>query len=241
MGVSYRPGGRLIATNASLMMLIQFAYAAHETPNSLPLPDSQVVGGPPWVKVPGYDIEAKPEGNTDPKQAWLMLQTLLADRFKLALHRETRQLPVYALTVAKGGLKLPPPKEIACVSLPPGTAPQHVPGKVDCGHVFGPFPDDKGMTMRGNKIRVADLARQLALILDRPVLDRTGFTGEFDLNLRFDADEAAKGLPEFVARTGDSVANIFAALEEQLGVKLMPAKGPVEVLVIDHAERPAEN
>ena len=97
------------------------------------------------------------------------------------------------------------------------------------------------MKMRGNKVRLADLARQLALVLERPVLDRTGFTGEFDLDLMFTADDALKGLPDSGARLGDPGPNIFAALQEQLGLKLSPATGPVEVLVIDHAERPAEN
>ena len=92
------------------------------------------MGGPAWINSDGYDIEAKPEVNTDQKQAWLMLQTLLADRFKLTLHRETRELPVYNLTAKKSGLKLPAAKEVSCVSFPPGTTPQHMPGTSDCGY-----------------------------------------------------------------------------------------------------------
>src|SRR5204863_8405118 len=103
-----------------------------------PLPASQVAGGPAWFDSEGYDIDAKPGPNTDPKQEWLMRQTLLADRFKLRLHRETREIPVYVLTAAKNGFKPPPPKEVVCVSFPPGTTPRHIPGKVDCGHVVGP-------------------------------------------------------------------------------------------------------
>ena len=94
-----------------------------------PLGASQVVGGPAWIDSDGYDIEAKPEGNTDPKQVWLMLQTLLADRFKLTLHRETRELPVYDLTAEKSGPKLPAAKDITCVSFPPGTTPHPCPGR----------------------------------------------------------------------------------------------------------------
>jgi uncharacterized protein (TIGR03435 family) len=254
MGGGYQPGGRLIMRNASLLLLIQFAYAAHDNPmsgHSLPLLASQVVGGPSWINSFGYDIEAKPEGATDPKHMWLMLQTLLADRFKLALHRETREIPVYALTAAKDGLKLPPAKEAGCVSFPPGTTPRYVPGKVDCGYVSGPFLGARAAEarMEGSKIHVADLVRELAFVLDRPVLDKTEFTGEFDLNLSFTSDEAL-GFPGF-GGPGDpggsrlpadpNLPNIFAALEEQLGLKLVPAKGPVEVLVIDHAERPTQN
>ena len=252
MGAGYRPGGRLTATNASLMLLIQFAYADHDRAmlgHSLPLLAAQVVGGPAWIDSLGYDIEAKPEGATDPKRAWLMLQTLLADRFKLALHRETRDLPVYDLTAAKSGLKLPAPKDVDCVSFPPGATPQHVPGKVDCGYV--PLLMESGrLRMEGSKVHMADLVSKLALVLGRPVLDKTEFRGEFDLNLSFTADEATMGLPGS-GGPGDpggsplptdlNVPSIFAALEEQLGLKLVRAKGPVEVLVIDHVEKPTPN
>jgi uncharacterized protein (TIGR03435 family) len=251
MGVRYQPGGRLTAINASLMLLIQFAYADHDRAmlgHSQPLL-AEVVGGPAWIDSLGYDIEAKPEGATDPKHAWLMLQTLLADRFKLALHRETRDLPVYDLTAAKSGLKLPAPKDVDCVSFPPGATPQHVPGKVDCGYV--PLLMEAGrLRMEGSKVHMADLIRELTMATGRPVLDKTGFTGEFDLNLSFAPDDALMGLPgnrgpddSGGARlpAGRDLTNLFAALEEQLGLKLTPAKGPVEVLVIDHAERPAAN
>jgi uncharacterized protein (TIGR03435 family) len=97
-----------MGANASLLLLIQFAYAAHDNPmsgHSLTLPTSQVVGGPAWINSEGYDIEAKPRANTDSKQIWPMWQTLVADRFKPRLHRETRELPIYSLTVVKGGPK----------------------------------------------------------------------------------------------------------------------------------------
>jgi uncharacterized protein (TIGR03435 family) len=239
--------------NASLMLLIQFAYATHDSPyqgHSPPLPTSQIVGGPAWINSEGYDIKTKPPANTDPKQFWLMWQTLLADRFKLRLHRETRELPVYVLTSATRGLKLPaPPKEVGCVSFLPGTPPHPVPGKVDCGYVAGPFSGYTAtrLNIEGNKIHMADLIRELALILDRPILDRTGFTGEFDLNLTFTPDKALLGFlrsgypgdPSGTKLPTDpNLPNIFAALDEQLGLKLVSAKSPVEVLVIDHAERP---
>jgi uncharacterized protein (TIGR03435 family) len=255
MGVGYQPGGRLTATNASLMLLIRFAYAAHDNPmpgHSLPLLASQVAGGPAWIDSPRYDIEAKPEGYSDPRHTWLMLQRLLADRFKLALHRETRELPVYDLTAVKSSPKLPPATEAGCVSFPPGTAPHYVPGKVDCGYVSGPFSGyETGLLhIKGRKVHMADLIRELASVMDRPVLDKTGFNGEFDLDLRFAADQATMGVPGSGARddpggsrlpTDPNLPNIFAALQEELGLKLVPAKGPVEVLVIDHAEKPAAN
>jgi uncharacterized protein (TIGR03435 family) len=89
---------------------------------------------------------------------------------------------------------------------------------------------------------VADLTRELTSVLDRPVLDKSGFTGEFDLDLSFTPDDALKGFPKGHGGQADpNLPNIFAALEQQLGLKLVPAEGPVEVLVVDHAERPAEN
>jgi len=249
MGGGYQPGGRLHMVDLPLRGLIQFAYADHDSPHWLPLPDSQVIGGPAWAKTDGYDIDAKPESKTDVKHMWLMLQTLLADRFHLALHRETRELPVYDLEPVKGGPKLPAAKDAGCVSFPPGTPPHRVPGKVDCGYVSGPFRGSEAglLHIQGRKVRVADLVRELTSILDRPVVDKSGSTGEFDLNLSFTPDETLVGFLGLLGPAGSRPAadpnspNIFAALEEQLGLKLVPTKGPVEVLVVDHAERPTEN
>ncbi len=250
MGVGSKPGGPLRATNASLMLLIQFAYMVRDSAHSLPMLACQVIGGPAWINTDRYDIEAKPEGNTDRKQMLVMLQTLLADRFKLKLHRETRELPVYELKAVKSGLKLPLAKQVDCVSMPPdGSAPPHTPGKVDCGYVAaGSSWGSSRLRFGGSKVHMADLIGKLAMVLGRPVLDKTGFTGEFDLNLSFTADKATMGLPGS-GGPGDpggtklpsdpNLPNVFAALEEQLGLKLVPAEGPVEVLVIDHAEKPA--
>ena len=184
-----------------------------------------------------------------------MWQTLLADRFKLRVHREIRELPIYVMTAAAGGFKLPtPPKDLGCVSFPAGTKPHPVPGKVDCGYIAGPGYGFSGneasgeLGMRGRKVHMADLISELALILDRPISDRTGFTNEFDVDLNFAPDQALQGFgvalgssPSARPSTDGSLRNIFGALEQQLGLKLTPGKGPVEVLVIDHAERPAEN
>jgi uncharacterized protein (TIGR03435 family) len=250
MGVSYKSGGRIIATNAPLRLLIQFAYAAHDSPyqgHSDPLGASQVIGGPAWIDSDGYDIEAKPERDVDQKHAWPMLQTLLADRFRLTLHRETRELPVYDLTARNSGIKLPAPKEANCVSFQPGMTPRSIPGSVDCG--YAPLLlSPTGLRMNGRKLHMADLIRELALTLGRPVMDKTGFTGEFDLNLNYTDDALTKS--PVSAAPDDPAGNrvpaepnlsiVFAAMQ-QLGLKLEPAKGPVEVLVVDHAERPTAN
>jgi len=236
-----QPGGRLTSQNAPLLMLIQNAYSVQAF---------QVVGGPDWVNTAGYDIEAKPEVNTDRAPMWLMLQTLLADRFKLALHRETRELPLYALTVGKNGFKPPAPKEGLCISLPPDAPPPPPGSQAQCGFVRINMSPAAGLKMEGGKVKTAELIRMLAAAMGRPVLDRTGFTGEFDVQLSFTPDESTMGLPG--ARgprdvggpqlaTDPDRPTLIAALQEQLGLKLVTAKGPVEVLVIDHVERPTEN
>ena len=203
-----------------------------------------MIGGPAWIDSDDYDIEAKPESNTDQKHAWLMLQSLLADRFRLTLHRETRELPVYELKAKKSGLKLPAPKDVNCVSFPPGTTPRPIPRSVDCG--YAPLLlSAAGVRMEGSKLHMADLTRQLAIVLGRPVLDKTGFTGEFDVDLKTTEQDAVKSQGSAAAVRNPIPANpnlslVFAAMD-QLGLKLEPAKGPVEVLVVDQAERPTPN
>jgi uncharacterized protein (TIGR03435 family) len=238
MNVHLEPGGRLTAQNAPLSLIIQRAYGVQAF---------QIIGGPAWINTDGFDIEAKPEGAVDPKQTWLMLQTLLADRFKLVLRHETRELPVYDLKIAKNGPKLPTPKPVECVSRPPRKAG---PGQANCGYVAGPLGPSDVLELQGTKVHMADFISKLVLVLGRPVIDKTGFTGDFDLNLTFSADEATVGLPGFGV-SGDpggskvpsnpKQPNIFAALEAQLGLKLVSAKGPVEVLVVEHVERPSAN
>jgi uncharacterized protein (TIGR03435 family) len=225
-GMSVRPlaGGRLTTQNAPLMLLIQFAYS---------IEPFQLVGGPGWIHSDGYDIEAKPEGYADRQHVWLMLQTLLADRFKLSVHREMRDMPVYTMTAVKSGLKLPPPKE--CVPrMPDAPAPPPAlqPGQMYCGG-FGLAMLPTGLRMQGSGLSMAEFTKRLAAVVGRPVLDKTGFTGTFDVQLEFAPDDAHA--------TDPARPDIFAAIEEHLGLKLTAAKGPVEVLVIDHAEKPTAN
>jgi uncharacterized protein (TIGR03435 family) len=238
MGVGYRPGGRLVAGNAPLTMLIQRAYSVQ---------GFQVVGGPAWIQTDGYDIEAKPEGNTDQQRMWLMLRTLLADRFKLAMHNETRNLPVYDLQAVKGGPRLPAPRGGACSEvltvLPergqPRPAPPCGPGLVKAG---------TGLTMEGIRVSMPALAKMLSTIIGREVIDKTGFVGRFTLHLEFANDDALAGLPNPVGSDASGQPaepaarpSIRTALQEQLGLRLQASTGPVDVLVIDHVQRPTEN
>jgi uncharacterized protein (TIGR03435 family) len=239
MAVSPKPGGRLTTTNSPLMFLIQRAYGVQAY---------QIAGGPPWIKTDGYNIEAKPAANTDQKQMWLMLQALLADRFKLKLHRETRELPVYDLTATKGGPRLPKPASGPCTEVFTGPPPK--PGEPRPAPPCGPGiqASGTGLSMRGLNLSTAKFADFLGTLIGRAVVDKTGFTGKFDLRLDFALDDAIAGLPfhrgpDDADQPADATGrpSIFTAIQEQLGLKLESSKGPVEVLVIDHAERPTEN
>ena len=165
-----------------------------------------------------YDILAKAGASVPVSQLRMMLQDLLAKRFKLALHRETRMFPVYELVVAKGGPKLP--------AANPGTSRPLV-------HAAESLPRIQNDSFLFADASMAEFAQMLTQLrgIDLPVVDRTGITGTFDIVL--------KSAPS-AAREADSAA-LFAIIQEQLGLKLAPAKAPMEVWVIDHAEKPSEN
>jgi len=206
--------------NLSLKELIQFAYS---------LPKSQILGGPPWLDSTMFDIDAKSDPSIDAqlhklpsdqarRQKQLMVQALLADRFQLAAHQETRELPVYGLMVAKGGPKFKSSK-INGTTIDTGRSRLHIAGSDDT---------------------VAILARELAQVLGRIVVNNTGISGRYDLTLIWTPDDAqaptSNGAPDSNAPPG-----IFTAIQEQLGLKLESTKGPVPVLIIDRVEPPSAN
>ena len=228
-----QPGGRVIAENAPLQLLIQNAYGVQAY---------QVVGGPAWLTTDGYDIEAKPEGEVGNAEMRLMLQSLLADRFQLAVHRETRERPVYVLAAAKGEFHPPAPKD-DCATAAPGAPP--TPGAFPCGRV-GINGAPTGLEMNGRKAPMAEFVRILAMLVGHPVIDHTGYSSEFDIHLTFTPDESLEGLPAPPPGappmpSDPSRPTLFGALQEQMGLKLSASKGPVEVLVVDRAERPTAN
>jgi uncharacterized protein (TIGR03435 family) len=197
------------ARNSSLKQLVAYAYHVW---------NYQISGGPSWFDADPFDIEAKTEHPANDEQFRLMLQTLLADRFKLTSHRETKEVPVYALVVDKSGPKFQARKT----------------------------GDDASTERRGVSFEdLASLAGILSNFSDRPVVDRTRLKGDFDLKL--DMQKASEDwLRE---RDGDAPGDvggprsnaIAAAVEDQLGLKLVARKESVEVLVIDRAERPTAN
>jgi uncharacterized protein (TIGR03435 family) len=250
----FQPGGRFRATNITLKMLIGAAYG---TPQ--PLPDFQLIGGPKWMDSDRFDVVAKAPGdpqpgpNGPPPQMFLMIQSLLAERFHLKVHYETREMPIYALVLARSDGKLGPrmtPSATDCAARmaemrarggPP--APPAPGERPPCGARMFPGNVSAGaMTM--TQI-VNGLARMSGL--NRTVVDRTGLTGSYDFDLTFTPDQMPQGrgdpppgAPPLPAIDPNG-PSLFTALQEQLGLKLEPARGPVNVLVIDNVEPPTDD
>jgi uncharacterized protein (TIGR03435 family) len=208
---SDRDNNRLNIVNMTLKRYIGRAYSVRE---------DQIVG-PGWLDTERFDLVAKSEFVPTAEQVGLMLQALLAERFKLALHRESREGHVYAMMAAKGGLKVKP------------VAPT---GDSSTNSTRG--------TLDGKQVSMDRLAKALSQVLGLDVVDQTGVAGVFDVKLAWDPASTALSpdTPAEARPARDSGPSIFTALQEQLGLKLESRKMPVEILVIDHVERvPTEN
>ena len=228
--------GRLVMMNFSLKQLILFACD---------FPRNQVLGVQTWMDSDHFDIQATTESKATVKQMeGPMLRALLEERFQLKFHRETMVRPVYELTVEKGGLKMQPSKEGSCTpyvmdSPPPLIAPDAPrPNYCDFPRLAG---NGLTWTLDGTGVSVGKLATSLSRSgLDRPVIDKSGIIGGFDLHLKWAADTPVSASGPAIA-DDPTTPSIFTALKEQLGLKLEPANSPVEILVIDHVEKPSEN
>jgi len=200
-----------------------------------------IEGVPDWVHAESFDIEAKAEGHPSiTMMQGPMMQAILEDRFKLKIHRETRQGPVYELVSGKGASKLKPFQPGHCTPNPPGRpSPPLAAGERYCRGMASP----RGLDIEAGT--PGTVAALLGMILDRPVIDKTGLTGLFEIRLRFSPDDSPERRsavdPSAPAAAPLDAPGIFQAIQEQLGLKLVPAKGPVDVLVIDHIEKPSEN
>ena len=210
--------GYIKAQNVTAMDLIRYAFN---------IPETRISGGPDWMRATKWDMEAKSDSAIDDQlraldsakareQKQHMLQALLADRFGLKVHQETRQLPIYALVVAKGG-------------------PRFQPSKINGTTVSN---GSNQITVKGSDHTLALLAEQMSWSLGRIVVDKTGLDGRYELSLKWTPDDAPGGTGTAPADTGPS---IFTAIQEQLGLKLESQKGPVQILVIDRIETPSEN
>jgi uncharacterized protein (TIGR03435 family) len=244
-GGSMRPMPGRLTASAPLRVLMQAAYRVQPF---------QIAGGPDWAESDGYEIDAKSVGNPDHALMMLMLQSLLEDRFQLQMHRESREMPVYALVPARGGLKLPPPRDGSCVEESDLLGPLADPGAPmepprqgfattpRCGGLDVRL-EARGARLLGGKVPMTEFARVLSRVLGRTVTNQTGFSGIFDVTLDFLPDDTTAGLPPpppGAVPFAVASPSIFSAVQE-LGLRLESTKAPVEVLVIDRVERPSEN
>lgn len=211
-------GGRFTTTGVSLKLLVTEAYNVR---------DFQVTGGPGWISSDRWDINAKVDGMAERipiEQMRPMLQVLLADRFQLKVHEETKEMPLYVLTVGKNGSKL----------------------QENTGDP-GPMLRMGRGQLSGKKVAIAMLIQPLSQILGRTVVDKTGLTGEFDFTLDWTPELGQGGVPGAppggdAPPAGDSSGpSVFTAIQEQLGLRLDSQKGPVEIIVIDHVDKPSDN
>ena len=227
----YSPGGRLTATAVTVASLLRIAYR---------IQPYQLVGAPAWISTRRYDIAAKADDNPAPSQQTL-LRALLKDRFKLAVHDETRELPVFALVVARSDGKLGPQltrSAFDCAAYLAGSHDPPEPGRTpNCATRIG-----LGV-LSGKAIPMTQLATSLAPLVSRFTLDKTGLAGGFDVELTWTPEQPSPNLSGASPTPApDSLGpSIFAALQEQLGLKLVSEKGPVAVLVVDHLEEPSAN
>lgn len=240
------PNGMVVLRDDTVREYIRTAYS----PRAGGLPSTQVIGGPEWIDKDTYAITGKPSADLEvamqkmsladrSQQNRAMQQSLLADRFHLKVHFEVREMPVYALVPAKGGLKIKavePPAPRDPSGPPPPLSPR---GPLPAGTVMvGGAANAR--TLRGHFIPmdrfIAALNNNLQGTGDRPILDETGFTGNFDFDLTWAPLTAAAD-----SSSSSGAPSLETALEETLGLRLVATKGPVEVVVIDSVDRPSEN
>ena len=238
IGMQFLPGGRLLVSNIPLRMIVAIAY-------NVPFQSSRLIGGPGWIGSERYDIEAKAEKEAIPagtpsearkQKMRLMLQALLAERFKLAIRRETKEMTVYAMVVAKDGPKL----ERAKV------------GENDCpearasdGFVCHEFVGGQGRGLHGQAVDMSDLALYVENWAERPVIDRTGIQGLFHIETR-PWTTLRPGPPPAAGAKGEDGSDVadlptLFTVFANLGLKLESQKAPVEIFEITHIEKPAQN
>jgi len=234
-GVGLQPSG-YAATNVLLRTMIVHAYQ---------LKRFQIIGGPNWIDAERFDAQARAAQDATEDQLFAMVRTLLAQRFKLVVHKEVREQPVYALVKSqvdgKLGGRLKPstvdcsPRQLVAGSVAPTIEPLP-PRSNPCGIYVTSFGDRGGaVTTRAKTI--ADLASALGSTLDRSVVDRIGLQGTYEFDLTWGADDA-RITPGTAGTAASDTPSLFTALQEQLGLKLESTRGPVDVLVIDSVERP---
>ena len=236
--IRIQPGGQVVVTNNSLYNLIRNAYGTQRY---------EMVPGknlPPWIDSDRWDILARAPADAPQVQerVQLMLRSLLEDRFKVVARREMREMPVYELVLARSDGRLGPQIKqsgdecaAAARARQTGTAPPPLPPGGFCGTRAG----NGNVSMRG--VPLSNFVRNLGGMTGRFVIDKTGLNGPFDLDLQWTPDSAPAGAPALERGAQVDGTSLFAAMQEQLGLKLDARRAPVEVLVIESAERPTED
>ena len=237
-GMQFLPGGRLEMTNLPLQIIIAIAY-------NLPFQSPRLTGGPAWIRSDRYAIEATAEKGAIPvglsgvalrQKMKLMLQTLLADRFKLVVRREMREMPIYAVVVAKDGPKLEKAKveEKDCP-----------PVRTSDGFSCHEFMGGQGRGLHGQAVTIADVASYVENWAERPVIDKTGIQGLFHIETKPWVSMRLGPVPPAGAKAedGSDVADLptLFTVFANMGLKLEAQKGPAEIFEITHIEKPAEN
>jgi len=246
---------RYAVTGKTAKFLIEFAYMRSDNRYGVTLRDDLVVEGPGWVNSRTFDVDAKVEDSQVEQlkqhpdhladQMRMRVQSLLADRFKLRVRRETREVPVYALVVAKCGPKLLHTDPELSDRFAPGVFPFQPPKNPGC---------PAGMVCMKSRMSMAEMAFLLSRApeTERPVIDQTGLEGEYVIDLQYRHRHRPTAMVSAAARGGGNIANptppappsgpsLFEAVQKQLGLKVKSTKGPVEFIVIEHVEMPTDN
>lgn len=248
--------GNLALPCVSLRGLIRLAYGDVLIGPGLGARRMEVQGGPGWLDTERYDVLAKSVGSAAGQPVAPMVQTLLEERFKVKVHKETKSFAVYTLTAANDGPKLQPAKAGSCIEidlnnlLPPAPpkSGEKMPNYCGMGRARSSGPL---MVADWYGVSMAELAgRLLSSAVDLPVVDQTGLTQRFDVHIEYVPDRHMTGsvtlngvVTDRPAAAADPTAgpSIFSALEKQLGLKLTPGKAPLDVIIVDHAEKPTAN
>jgi uncharacterized protein (TIGR03435 family) len=233
-GFTARPGGVMVATNVSARQIVTYAYS---------MQNSRVEGGPDWLDTLRYDITAKATESATQDQMLPMVRTLLADRFKLVMHIDARDTPIFGLVQARPDGRLGPQLRASAIvdcdaaraEQARGAAIAASDGRPICGgRTRGP-----GFITAG-AVSMEELARNMSRLVGRVIVDRTGLRGRYDFDLKFTPD-AELTAAAAVNRPPDALPSLFVALEEQLGLKLEAGRAPVDVVIIDSIARPVED
>ena len=232
-GFSVKPGGVVIATNVTIRQIIRYAYS---------MQNSKVEGGPDWLDTVRYDITAKAAEAATADQMTFMFRPLLADRFKLVMHIDARDTPIFALVRARADGRLGPQLRASSVMDCDATRAAQARGAALAAGDGRPICAGRAQAgaIIAGAVSMDELARNTSRMAGRVVVDRTGLQGRYDFELKFNPDGELTAAPA-ADRPPNALPSFFVALEEQLGLKLEPQRAPVDVLIIDSIQRPVED